>query len=84
MKKIIIVLTITVISLGTAVARDYLNRVPKITSEAEYDAENGGRADAQGQVIRLLLGAEDTEGQFSIFSDTHPNAGAEVRAHKHE
>lgn len=84
-KKLLVILSIGLITLGTAVARDYLNRSSKIITEAEYDAENNVQGgDAQGQIIRLLLGAEDTEGQFSLFSDTHPEAGATVRAHKHE
>lgn len=85
MKKIIVILVIGIITLSTALARDYLNSVTKMISEAEYDAQNDIEgADGQGQIIRLLLGADDTQGQFSMFSDTHPEAGARVRAHKHE
>jgi len=68
-----------------AQARDFMNMTPKIVRESEIQsgATNVEAAQNNEQVIKILLGADDTAGQFSMFSDVFTQKDSLVPLHSH-
>jgi quercetin dioxygenase-like cupin family protein len=68
-----------------AQARDYMNMTPKIVRESEIQsgATNVEAAQNNEQIIKILLGADDTAGQFSMFSDVFTQKDSLVPLHQH-
>jgi quercetin dioxygenase-like cupin family protein len=69
-----------------ALARNYMDMEPKIIDEADVvtEAEAIESDEEQDQIIRILLGTEDTAGQYTMFSDTFKEKGGKVPAHTHD
>ncbi len=68
-----------------AQARDFMNMKPKIVRESEIqsDATNVEAAQNNEQIIKILLGATDTAGQFTLFSDVFTQKDSVVPLHAH-
>lgn len=68
-----------------AQARDFMNMKPKIVRESEIQSEatNVEAAENNEQIIKILLEAEDTAGQYSMFSDVFTQKGGLVPLHAH-
>ncbi len=62
-----------------------LNMVPKIVRESDFQsgATTVEEAENNDQIIRILLGADDTGGQYTFFSDVFPEAESLVPLHMH-
>lgn len=77
-----------VIGLGLVLqtqAHDYMELTPKIVRESniQSDAINIEADRNNEQVIKILLGTEDTAGDFTMFSDVFTEEGSVVPLHHH-
>lgn len=77
-----------VIGMGMAFqaqAEDYLDLTPKIVreSEIESNATNIEAPRNNEQIIKILLSAEDTAGDFSMFIDVFTKEDSVVPLHHH-
>jgi quercetin dioxygenase-like cupin family protein len=77
-----------VIGLGLvlqAQPHDYMGLTPKIVRESsiQSDATNIEADRNNEQVIKILLGTEDTAGDFSMFSDVFTEKDSVVPLHHH-
>lgn len=77
-----------VIGLGLvlpAQARDYMGLTPKVVRESEIqgDATNIEAERNNEQIIKILLTAEDTSGDYSMFSDVFTEKDSVVPLHHH-
>lgn len=77
-----------VIGLGLvfqAQARDYMDLAPKVVreSETQSDAVNIEADRNNEQIIKILLSAEDTAGDYSMFSDVFTEKDSVVPLHHH-
>lgn len=72
---------------GAVYTREYMGMVPLIISESDIEVPGAetieGSDDSNRQVLRILLGTDDTAGQFTMFSDIFPTAGGRVPPHMH-
>lgn len=85
--KIVFIASLLAMFCNITVAADFMGMKPKILREADIETRARSIEDVEAgndQVIKILLGTEDTAGQFTMFSDVFPTAEGEVAAHSHE
>ena len=75
-----------VIVAGIVWTREYMGMEPLIVRESDIRVEAEAIeeiTDANVQILKVLLGTEETAGQFTMFSDVFPLAGGKVPPHTH-
>lgn len=76
-----------VIVAGIVWTREYMGMEPLIVRESDIHVPGaeGIESDEESnqQILRVLLGTEETAGQFTMFSDVFPRAGGKVPPHRH-
>lgn len=79
-------LTIGLGLIFQAQARDFMNMKPKVVRESEIEsgATNVEAEQNNEQIIKILLGATDTAGQFTMFSDVFTQKDSVVPLHNHQ
>ena len=79
MKYLIILGMSFMLTLNASYARDYLGMEPKIIDAKKIE----GVTNPEGETIKILLGTEDTAGQYTLFSDEFADITS-IPMHKHD